>query len=465
MFKWLRRLFTVLAIVYLTFQPFLPVALAVSPWQGNPWSGNSWEGNPWTGNPWDGSDLTWQGQPWQGNPWNGNPWNGQNWSGEGTSESPWDGNSWDGSSWYGNYWSMPGFYGNYWNLPGFSGNQFAGTPWGMPGFSYHNFSGNPWLAPGFLGNQFAGAPWLAPGFQGNQFAGAPWMHPGFNGNAFPGMPWMYYAGLYGPFGYGPFAYGNFSGNGTNADVTIPDLPLGYDVGKYIFEDVIMGQVDYIGNVLAYEQGLTSKMDYGGSFYRNLLLNGIRLGVKDQTLFELVDTYDTVKSGYDNFKTWRNLRSLSDTVSTGAGYAQAASNTATIASGGVLGAVSKFNLAGAAIGTGLSAFEMGWNAAKAYQVFNSDATGAEKTSAVADVTSSLGSTLMNGGAVAAAIPGGQVIGAGMAAVGAGIWVVSKGVKLFADNWQGGLWSTTKHIAKKAGEKIKKGWNKVKSFFGF
>lgn len=91
---------------------------------------------------------------------------------------------------------------------------------------------------------------------------------------------MYYAGLYGPFGYGPFAYGNFSGNGTNADVTIPDLPLGYDVGKYIFEDVIMGQVDYIGNVLAYEQGLTSKMDYGGSFYRNLLLNGIRLGVKD-----------------------------------------------------------------------------------------------------------------------------------------------------------------------------------------
>lgn len=86
-------------------------------------------------------------------------------------------------------------------------------------------------------------------------------------------------------------------------------------------------------------------------------------------------------------------------------------------------------------------------------------------AVADVTASLGSTLMNGGAVAAAIPGGQVIGAGMAAVGAGIWVVSKGVKLFADNWQGGLWSTTKHIAKKAGEKIKKGWNKVKSFFGF
>lgn len=36
MFKWLRRLFIVLAIVYLTFQPFLPVALAVSPWQGNP---------------------------------------------------------------------------------------------------------------------------------------------------------------------------------------------------------------------------------------------------------------------------------------------------------------------------------------------------------------------------------------------------------------------------------------------
>lgn len=60
--------------------------------------------------------------------------------------------------------------------------------------------------------------------------------------------------------------------------------------------------------------------------------------------------------------------------------------------------------------------------------------------------------MSAGGVAAAIPGGQAIGAGLVVAGAAIWGASKLTGYVAKNWD-----SIKNTASKVGGAISKGWN--------
>lgn len=439
--KRLRILFVSIASIFLIFQPiFLPTVYAVGAW-----SGNSWTGNPWTGESWDGNELQWEGNSWQGNTWTGDSWQGNSWTGESwQGEAGTNGESWNG---------------NAWNNSGYSGGPYQGTPWLTPGFQGNGYQGGPWANPGFTGEGYQGNPFLTPGFQQNGYQQGPFLaQPGTGFPGVMGYPWAQ---------QGFNNYASIS-NSSDSYQPIPDLPKGYDIAKYITQDVILGQVDFVGDALTYQNmtnlGYDANMNYGGSLYKGILLNGIKLSINDQTLFDIYDTGTHVADGYGAVQDFRNLKNTYDVTSAGTDLANAAQTAANVApSAGAVGAVSKLNIGVAAIGTGIAAFETGYKAGQAYDVLTSDASGAEKTSAVADATGSLGDTLMNAGVVASAIPGGQAVGAGMVAVGAGIWVVSKGVKLFADNWKGDLGSTTKSIANKAGNKIKDGWNWLKGKF--
>ncbi|WP_067724809.1 hypothetical protein [Oceanobacillus damuensis] len=440
--KWLKLFFVSIASIFLVFQPILlPTVYAVEAWQGNSWTGNSW-----TGESWDGNDLKWEGNSWQGNTWTGNSWQGNSWT-----EDSWQGEpgrneeSWDGSTW---------------NQSGFSGEQYQGQPWLAPGFQGYEYQGGPWTNSGFTGDGYQGNPFSTPGFQQNGYQQGPLLAQ--PGTQFPGV-----------MGY-PWAQQGFSNYDSTANTTsdrdqpIPDLPKGYDIGKYIVKDVVLGQVNYVGDVLTYENmtslGYDAKMNYGGSLYKGLLLNGIKLSINDKTLFDIYDTGTHIADGYSAVQDYQTARNLSNITTSGSALADAANTVSNVTpSAGAVGAISKLNIGAAAIGTGIAAFETGYKTGQAYNVLTSDASGAEKTSAVADATGSLGDTLMNAGVVASAIPGGQAVGAGMVAVGAGIWVVSKGVKLFAENWKGDLGSTTKSIVNKAGNKVKDGWNWLKGKF--
>ncbi|WP_077327791.1 hypothetical protein [Virgibacillus siamensis] len=426
----IKKILVSLAIIFVIFQPVLtPVAFAVGPWEGD-----TWEGNPWEGDSWEGNDTQWSGDTWSGDTWEGNSWDGDSllWSG-----NPWEGKSWEGNSTNGNGTDGNGTEGNVTDGNGTDGNGTEGNV----------TDGNGTDGDGTEGNVTDGNGTDSDGAEGNVTDGNETEGNGAKENGTPG-------------------------NGTDNDVGLEEyskLPYEYNVGKYIVNDVVMGQAKLMGDYQTYmkmkDLGYNPKFNYGGRFYSNILMNGVKLGVGNNAINSMYDTYTHVADGVKGVQDFRTARQFASTTDTLADAARTADNFTPPAAS--VGALSKLNVAAAVVGTGVSAFETGYKGAKAYDVLTSDASGAEKTSAVADATASLGNTLMNAGVVASAIPGGQAIGAGMVAVGAGVWVVSKGVKLFADNWKGNLWDTGKHLAKKAGNAIKdvasSAWDTVTGWF--
>ncbi len=127
-------------------------------------------------------------------------------------------------------------------------------------------------------------------------------------------------------------------------------------------------------------------------------------------------------------------------------------------------MSKFNVATAAVGTAYSGVKTFNKWQNASDVMDSNASGAEKTAAVADVGESAGNTLMSAGVVTSAtpIPGARVAGGVMVAGGAVLWGASKVTKAVAKNWDSikdtgkKAWEGTKNIAKK-------GWDAVTGLF--
>ncbi|GEL76470.1 hypothetical protein [Tenuibacillus multivorans] len=434
MFRWFKKLLISFFILVVAIQPvFVPVAYAVESW-----TGDSWEGDPWEGNPWDGSNLEWQGDPWDGSDlqWNGESWEGDPWEGNGTEGEPWEGDSsgTSGDSWTGEDWSSLPWYLQGWYLNGSNGAD----PWSGDSFSGNGTNGNSFSTEGFNGNSTDGKPWVKQGMAG---IGSPWMLQNSSTKYKVDKP-------------------------TLEDAT-PPLPYEYEVSKYITKDVVMGQADLIGDLLTHQNmndmGYDSKMSYGLKYRGNILMNGLKLGVGDNALTDAYDTYSHVYQGIEGIQDYRYIKQAYSNTKGIDDLAQASqkiSNTSPPPS--TVGALSKFNVAAAAVGAGFSAVDTGMKAANAVDILNSNADGNVKTAAVADTTASLGDTLMNAGVVTSAIPGAQAIGAGMVAVGAGVWLVSKGTGFVARHWKGNvkdtakaMWNTTKKSAKKAWDTVK-GW---------
>ncbi|GGD20278.1 hypothetical protein [Pontibacillus salipaludis] len=483
MSKVIQKFFIFLAIVFVTFQPILvPAVYAVESWSGDSWEGNSWEGNPW-----NSSELQWSGEIWEGKSTNGETWNG-----EGTNGNGFQGEYFNGAYWTSVPWYLEGWNAEGWNQAGFNGSGSQGTPWTNPAINgYGSTQGTPWQANGFNGGLTQGDPYVQAGFdglgtQGDPYAqagfdglgtqGNPYAQPGFLDNGTQGAPYAQPGlGLYGygtsaPGSSSPFMYGPFStvgGATTNEDPMNAKLPFEYDATKFVVNDIMMGQAGMMYDLANYQEGSSIRATPSG-FYKNILINGVKLTAGDNSYVKTAaNAYDTAahaKGGYDAFQTFRDVKKIenfrnADLASrsrTLSGVSQTALNISN-------GAVSKFNIAAAGIGAGFSAIETGFNTAKAIDVYNSDASNSEKITATTDATASLGDTLMNAGMVATAIPGAQAAGLGIAAAGAVLWLGSKGVKLVSSNWKGGPIRTAKEIGRKAKDSIVNAYNKVKGWF--
>lgn len=468
MSKVIQKFFIFLAIVFVTFQPILvPAVYAVESWSGDSWEGNSWEGNPW-----NSSELQWSGEIWEGKSTNGEYWNG-----EGTNGNGFQGEYFNGAYWTSIPWYLEGWNAKGWKQASFNGSGSQGTPWTNPAINgYGSTQGTPWQANGFNGGLTQGNPYAQAGFDGLGTQGDPYAQPGFVGNGTQGAPYAQ-PGL-GLYGYGtgdsgsmsPLFYGPFStiGGVETSDPMDAKLPFEYDAAKFVVNGVILGQAEMMNNLATYENGSISARPTPGGFYKNVLINGVKLSAGDNAYVKgaanAYDSYTHAAEGIKAANIYRDVRAIRN--ASGGGLASQTRSLTSVSESALNisnGAVSKFNVAAAGIGAGFSAIETGFNTAKAINVYNSDASASEKVTATADATASLGDTIMNAGIVATAIPGGQAVGLGMTAAGAAIWLGSKGVKLFSSNWKGSLGKTTREIGRKAKEGIGKAYNKVKGWF--
>lgn len=460
----MKGIFALLAILFVTFQPVMvPVAYAIESWTGNPW-----EGNPWEGDPWDGSDLEWEGKSWTGKGTEGKDWTGKGTDGTGTEGNTWNGYDWESLPWYLEGWSKPGFEGNIWNSPTWVGNGSTGSPWLNPGWTADGFQGNSWLNPAWNGYSTSGNTWAGP-----YGLGSPWIAYGTNGYGTVANPWEI------PGWSGEGTDGNDSSENTSFYETDE-----FNISKYIIGDVIGGQATMISGAMKYQRFSDvgkkgSGFGFGGRMYGNILVNGLKLGGVDNTAVDAYDTASKIDAGIQGYKSIQEARNVGKTTDEARDATKAfrsAKNLTTKNNAlsivdkipkppAVLEkALSKFNVPAAALGTVASTAKTVDSWGNASEVLDSNATGAEKTAAVADVTANIGDTAMNAGVVTAAlpIPGARVVGGVMVAGGAALWAVSKGTKLIANNWESiketakKTWEGTKNLAKK-------GWNTLTGIF--
>ncbi len=480
-----NKVFVILSLFFIFFQTFsIPILAAVKPWTGNPWTGN-----PWQGEPIDHSDMNWEGDPWQGTPWEGGKFTGKEWDGNTTDDgSGWDGVNWDHTPWYLDPWIMNGWSPNGFTGYGTTGIPFSGDSFTGTGTNGEAFSGNAFNGNGTIGNPFAGQSFNGSGTSGSPFAGNNFNGSGTNGTPFNGLgtsgnpfagnsmtgdPFLgsLFNGdstqLYPPYSPLALAYSSgWEGSGTEQPGDVK-LPKGYEIAKYITNDLIGGQVSMVGEFLADQDNFRPS----GSFFSTLMLNGVKVGLGEKTpwfINGLSDTSDFISKsieGVNAAKTYRDVRQAGTIAAEAYSNVQSISNI-TETAGAVsssFGVLSKFNVATAALGAGYSAFELGFNGTKAYDVLTSNAAGNEKVSAVAEATGNLGDLILNAGVITAAIPGGQAAGAIMIAGGAALWGASKLTKVVADNWKS-ISKFTKNAVSKTKAAIGNGWKKLTGIFG-
>ncbi|MDZ5713676.1 hypothetical protein [Jeotgalibacillus haloalkalitolerans] len=462
----LKKIFAAIVILCVVSNSVLfSFAAAVSPWDGNSWEGNAFDGNPWDGNSWEGNTI-------DGNPWDGNPWDGT--SGNQTG-GPSNGTGANG----GDY----SFEGAPWTLAPWLGQPGLGQPGANPypvGPNQPGYIGDlqgPIMWPGFTGNNQV--PGMLDGNQG--------LVTDLNVDGTAPIDPIIPVGL-SPYEYSAYAQALESGGGGVGQEPGVETPEWVGVSKYITNDLIMSQVK-----LAVDASTNESFGFKdvASFKRGILWGGMKTFMKDNETVKLVDDMITAKSviteGYtaarsfgqsgaaldsaaDSIKALQQAQPLSQ-ISSSPGSTAAALSTTT-------GALAKFNLASAAVGTVFGSIETGFKSANAYDVINSNAATTEKVSATADATASLGQTLMSAGTVAGFIPGAQAAAPFLIVGGAVLWGGSRAVKFLADNWEGvkqfrrdfmkNPLNATKDLASKGVDKVQEhlsnGWSTVKGLFG-
>ena len=390
---------------------FFSVASAVQPWTGNPWTGD-----------------TWTGDSWEGKTWTGDSWEGESWEGDGTTG---DGTSGDGTT-----------------GDGTGGDGTTGDGTGGDGTTGDGTSGDGTTGDGTSGDGTTGDGTSGEGTTGDGTGGDGTTGDGTGGN--------------GTTGDGTGGNGT-TGDGTGGDVTSGNGPSftgpdGFEVFNYVAKDVILGQVSLAGDSLTSSSG---EMGRGSAFFLSgVLLNGLKLGIDSPILEGISDANDAAANGFtaaQSINTIQSARTASQAATVGGAVGGAAT-----AGSAAMGALGKLNVVAAVGGTvlgGIDTYQKTFGEGGAIDTFNdSSVSGADKTVAVTDATASLGSTLMSAGVVAAAIPGGQAIGAGIVVAGAALWGASKLTGYVAKNW-----GSIKGAASKAGDAISKGWNSFTGLF--
>jgi hypothetical protein len=408
--SFIKRVFALFAILFLTFLPVLSIEVhAVEPWSGNPWDASD---RVWKGNPWEGKQTQWEHLPWKGNTWEGSPWSGNTWEG-----NPWSLEGWEGST----------FEGKSWTARSWEGSAFEGNPWSS---TYWN--GYSTTAPNF----WTGNDWEGKGTQGKSTQGST-----FDGNTFKGK-------------LGNYDLTSIKANSAyDSSYTPPDRFYDSDEFKgvkYVWESVTNGMIDF---------DPTSPTGFSGDYLKNVFLDTLKLQHGDVN-FDYVDIGDKAYEGYKSLKELEDFRRALGTVNTVSTVASGAQTAQSVSKWAQYGGIikdswnniltstdianvggtwngmtflSKLNLVSSGISAGISTIQTADKINDAIQTFKSTKDGSERTAAVADAASSFGEAMMSYGGLAAAIPGGQAVGATMVAAGAVIFIGGKAVQLVAENW--------------------------------
>ncbi len=127
----------------------------------------------------------------------------------------------------------------------------------------------------------------------------------------------------------------------------------------------------------------------------------------------------------------------------------------------VGALSKFNIAASAVGTVLSGIDT-YNKIDTFtDVLGSNASTPDKVAAGADIGAGVGNMMMNASIAVAAVN--PVVGLGVGAAGAGVWLASRATKFVSKNWKGFNGDTLKSMKNSLVDSGKKTINKIKGWF--
>ncbi|WP_035725030.1 hypothetical protein [Gracilibacillus boraciitolerans] len=250
---------------------------------------------------------------------------------------------------------------------------------------------------------------------------------------------------------------------------------GYKITEFIAKDFIgssaqmaVGGMEHMRHM---DAGKNYNWDYGSRFYSDMLVGGFKVAGVDNGVTQTYDAASKMWDGVEGYNQFRGGRpdilnsfrsSIDDSIIPTLGSKKNILNKL-IPPAPVQKVLSKLSVPGAALGAVSSGGKIIDSSFEAFKAWNSDSSTAEKAVSTASAGENVGDFLMSaGGAITAAIPGGQAAGGILAAAGAGIWAVSKGVKWYAKNSE----KINKGI-KKAGKAVvdgaSKAWNFTKGLF--
>lgn len=434
--KLIGKMIAIFAIAIVLFQSFsVPIlAATVKPWSGNPWTGDSWEGNPWSG-----SELKWEGDPWEGQGTKGNSWAGNSTD----TGNPWVGTDWSSTPWYLDPWSANGWTADGWNANGWTADGWNANGWNANGWSANGWNANGWTANGWNANGWTANGWNANGWQGNvPGTGGAWSGNGWNGNP--------YNPSYNPLNPG----GNnpaiqLPGNNPNVPQLKPYDPskskdngsqessyTAYDWLKFGAKDVGLATFVMMKNQDIKLMDLKNWNPKSKQFYMELLKTSYKFTAKDISLLEVgADGLDVKQNVLEFRNNLQNLAIYSGQLKGKMNYL--ASNPQAVfnkikamkvsdafahsrqfginrlAEFQGMAPLPKLNVIASAVGAGFSLYESGKSTVDLFKAKTSD----DRFNAGVSLAQNSGDFLMNAGMVAAAFPGGQVVGGAMLAAGA------------------------------------------------
>ncbi|CAG9620269.1 hypothetical protein [Sutcliffiella rhizosphaerae] len=239
--------------------------------------------------------------------------------------------------------------------------------------------------------------------------------------------------------------------GTGSDSGSSTGPSTYDAIKFISKDIVGSTVNFADKMVRADDA--DALRNFTDFQKGMFLSGVKTFTKGNDFFDsafmVKDVVDSSKKAYDaisDYSTLRNIRDLSR-----AGRIDDALQMA--------GSVKSFSATNAIVSTALLPFSVAdtWNNAQSIQ----GTSGWDRADAIMNTIGSAGGVISGLAAPVAMIPGGQVVAAGLLAVGT---VLSLGSVVYkaARNWRK-IKDTAVNTVKNIGNGIKNVGSKIASWF--
>jgi hypothetical protein len=276
---------------------------------------------------------------------------------------------------------------------------------------------------------------------------------------------------------GSGATGNAS---PDSSVAGPSGPSDYDLFKYAYKDIAIGTINYMSknNIYTLEEmrsHLTPGPDgTGGGLTRQLLWNTFKVvGKGNPVLTTVADARDEVVTGTDAVKKsislykygsdMMRMKRAQSTLQT-FDFAAETSRLQQLHFASYYGALTKVNVATAAVGAGFAAYDTYQNIGKIKRAVS----GTDKALAWGDLGQSTGNFLMSSSVVLAASGAGAPLAAGIFVVGAVLWTAGTVTKAWVNRKKiaaslKNSWNRVVKTASDIGNGFKKGLEKLGSLF--